>query len=173
MKIGILAGAVALALLSCGAAAAQDRTIGEDAPWRFQTPGDRSARQNGLTLYELNRNGYFDQIRMGNMGALAGAGGLLGATSGNVNNQFTFIDQSTTTNNCSSAGSGVGSTLTCGRGDNTVTGVTQDSRGNTNTSTTTVTGNTVTNRDNQNQTNVNTGNGTQTTTGPSRPAGSN
>lgn len=173
MIIRLLAGAAALALLAGTAAAAQDRNIGEDSAWRFQTPGDRTARQNGLTLYELNRNGYFDQIRQGNLGALAGAGGLLGATSGNVNNQFTFIDQSTTTNNCSSSGSGVGSTLTCGRGDNTVSGTSQTSSGNTNTSRTDVTGNTVTNRDNQTQTNVNTGGGTQNNSGSNRPAGSN
>ena len=74
MKMKILAGAsVALALLA-GAAQAQDRSIGEDAPWRFGTANDRAVKQNGLQLFELNKAGYFDQLQAGNPAAVAGAG---------------------------------------------------------------------------------------------------
>lgn len=165
-----LAGALALAL-AASAAAAQDRAIGEDSAWRFQSASDRVARQNGLNQFELNKSGYFDQIQAGNLGALAGAGGLLGGSAANTNNVFNFIDQSVTTNNCSA--SAVGASLTCGRGDNNVTGTTQTSTGNTNTSDNNISGNTVTNRDNQTQTNLVTGNGGQTVnTGPTgRPGG--
>ena len=168
LKSTAIAGVAAL-LLCAAPALAQDRAIGEDSAFRFMDANSRAVRQNSLSLYELNRNGYFDQIRQGNLGALAGAGGLLGATSGNTANVFQFIDQSTTTNNCSNAGSGVGSTMSCSRGDNSVSGVNQTSTGNTMSSETNVTGNTVTNRDNQTQTNVNTGGGSQPVTGPSRP----
>lgn len=146
------------------ASQAQDRqnNIGEDAPWRFRSASDRVATQNSLSLFELNKAGYFDQIQSGNMAALAGAGGLLGSSAGNTNNVFNFVDQSTTTNNCSATA--VGSTITCGRGDNTVTDITQTSTGNTNTAETTITGNTLTNQGNQ--TNVNTGNGNQNNGSP-------
>lgn len=159
MKLHLaLAGALAIGLMA-SAATAQDRSIGEDSAWRFQSATDRAVRQNGLNQYELNRAGYFDHIRNGNMGALAGAGGLLGGSSANTNNVFNFIDQSVTTNNCSA--SAVGASLSCGRGDNNVSGVSQTSTGNNQTATTDISGNTVTNRGNRTTNNVNTGSGDQ------------
>lgn len=167
-----LAGAIAL-VLAAGAASAQDRSIGEDSAWRFQTASDRAVRQNGLNQFELNKAGYFDQIQAGNLGALAGAGGLLGGSAANTNNVFNFIDQSQTTNNCSA--SAVGASLTCGRGDNNVSGVNQTSTGNTQDAHNEIRDNEVTNRDNQSQTNLVTGNGPQTvSSGPTgRPVGGN
>ena len=153
----VLAAAAAVALtMTASAALAQDRSIGEDSPYRFSSASDRAVKQNNLQLFELNRNGYFEQIRAGNMGALAGASGLLGGSAANTNNSFTFIDQSQVTNNCSNSGGG---SLVCSRGDNTVTGVTQTSTGNTQNADNTISGNEVTNRDNT--TNIDTDGGTK------------
>ena len=173
MKLTVALLSAAVVGLMATTASAQDRSIGEDSAWRFQSASDRAVRQNGLNQYELNRSGYFDQIRAGNLGALAGAGSLLGGSSANTSNVFQFIDQSVTTNNCSA--SAVGASLTCGRGDNNVSGVNQTFTGNTQTSSTDISGNTVTNRDNQNQTNLVTGNGGQNvSSGPTgRPQGGN
>lgn len=141
------ASAVALAAaLFAGAATAQDRAIGEDSAYRFSNANDRAVRQNSLQMLQLRAAGYYDQIGAGNAAALAGAGGLLGGSAANTNNQFTFIDQSQVTNNCSNTGGG---SMTCSRGDNTVSGVNQTSTGNTQDANTTITGNTVENRDNQ------------------------
>lgn len=159
MKLTVALASAAAVCLMASAAVAQDRTIGEDSAWRFGSANDRAVRQNGLNQFELNKAGYFDQIQAGNLGALAGAGGLLGGSAANTNNVFNFIDQSVTTNNCSA--SAVGASLSCGRGDNNVSGVNQTSTGNTQDANTTISGNTVTNRDNQSQTNVNTGSGPQ------------
>lgn len=157
MKSKIFVGAgLALALMA-GAAAAQDRTIGEDAPWRFGTPNDRAVRQNGLQLFELNKAGYFNQLQAGNPAAVAGAGGLLGGSAANTNNVFQFIDQSVTNNNCSA--SAVGASLTCSGSTNSVSN-NQTSTGNTQDATNTIRDNTVTSRGNQ--TNTNTGSGSQT-----------
>lgn len=157
MRISVIAGAgLALAMLA-GGAQAQDRAIGEDAPWRFQSASDRVARQNSLQLFELNKAGYFDQLQAGNPAAVAGAGGLLGGSAANTNNVFQFIDQSVTTNNCSA--SAVGATLTCSGSTNTVNND-QTSTGNTQDANTTIRDNDITNTGNQ--TNTNTGSGTQT-----------
>lgn len=173
MKLTVAFASAAAVCLLASAAAAQDRTIGEDSAWRFGTANERAVRQNGLNQFELNKAGYFDQIQAGNLGALAGAGGLLGGSAANTNNVFNFIDQSVTTNNCSA--SAVGASLSCGRGDNNVSGVNQTSTGNTQDSNTNISGNTVTNRDNQTQTNLVTGNGGQNvSSGPNgRPVGGN
>lgn len=159
MKLQVALLSAAVVGLMATTAAAQDRSIGEDSAWRFQSASDRAVRQNGLNQYELNRAGYFDQIRNGNMGALAGAGSLLGGSSANTNNVFNFIDQSVTTNNCSA--SAVGASLTCGRGDNNVSGVNQTSTGNTQNADTDISGNTVTNRGNRTTNNQNNGSGDQ------------
>lgn len=157
MKSTIIVGAaVALALGVAGAASAQDRRIGEDSPWRFQDANDRVARQNALQLFELNKSGYFDELKAGNPAAVAGAGGLLGGSASNTNNVFQFIDQSQTTNNCSA--SGVGASITCSGSTNTVNND-QVSTGNTQDATNTIRDNTVTNQGNQ--TNTNTGSGSQ------------
>lgn len=155
MKLSILAAA-AVALMATGAAA-QDRSIGEDSPWRFQSPSDRVAKQNALNQFELNKAGYFDQLQAGNPAAIAGAGGLLGGSAANTNNVFQFIDQSVTTNNCSA--SAVGASLTCSGSSNTVNN-NQTSTGNTQDATNTIRDNTITNTGNQ--TNTNTGSGSQT-----------
>ncbi len=88
MKLKVALLCAAFVGLMAPAASAQDRSIGEDSAWRFQSASDRAVRQNGLNQYELNRAGYFDQIRAGNLGALAGAGSLLGGSSANTSNVF-------------------------------------------------------------------------------------
>ena len=157
MRISVIAGAaVALAMLA-GGAQAQDRAIGEDAPWRFQSASDRVARQNSLQLFELNKAGYFDQLQAGNPAAVAGAGGLLGGSAANTNNVFQFIDQSVTNNNCTA--SAVGASLSCSGSTNTVNND-QTSTGNSQNAETNIRDNTITNTGNQ--TNTNTGSGSQT-----------
>ncbi|UTC28838.1 hypothetical protein MARCHEWKA_03260 [Brevundimonas phage vB_BpoS-Marchewka] len=157
MRMKILAGAAVALAMAASAAHAQDRSIGEDAPWRFGTASDRAVKQNSLQLFELNKAGYFDQLQAGNPAAVAGAGGLLGGSAANTNNVFQFIDQSVTNNNCTA--SAVGASLSCSGSSNQVSN-NQTSTGNTQDATTTIRDNTVTNQGNQ--TNTNTGSGSQT-----------
>jgi hypothetical protein len=141
--------AVALAVPSSAFA----QNIGEEGGWQFRTPDDRAVAASIAQLIELQKSGAF---RAQGYNGANGSGGVP-ATAANTNNVFQFIDQSTTTNNCSSTGA-VGAPITCGGGGgNTVSGTSQTTSGSTQTSSNDISGNTFTSSNNRTSNNTNVG----------------
>lgn len=159
MKLGLLAGVVALAITS----AAQAQNIGEEGGWQFQSPNDRAVSASIAQLIELKDAGAFDAQGFPTAGG--GGGSMSGSSAANTNNVFQFIDQSVTTNNCSSSGA-VGSPISCGgHGGSSISGTSQYSAGNTNSATSEVKDNTFTSTGNTTNNNANVGDTITSTNG--------
>lgn len=136
-------------------ASAQSWGVSEDTPWRFRSSDQTAVLQNNVNMIELQKSGYYDLLKSGGAAGAAagGGGGLFGTTTSSTQNFFQVIQQ--TTNNCSATA--VGATLSCGSGNQSVSGTNLTSTGNTTHSTTTVTDNVVDNVSNS-------GSGTQNVT---------
>lgn len=103
--------AMALALSAVGLAHAEG-SIGEDSNWHFRSASDRAVQQGNLNFIQLQKAGYYDQLRHGGIGGAASGGyggaGLAGATA--TSNYFQLFSQ--TVNNCQSSGT-VGAPISC------------------------------------------------------------
>jgi hypothetical protein len=143
MRFMLLVSAAALALPT----AAYAQNIGEEGGYQFKTPEERIVDLQIEQTRQIQENGGFSML-----GGFGGGGSPLGSAA-NTNNVFQFIDQSVTTNNCSSSGA-VGAPITCGgHGGNTVSGTNQTSTGNTQNASNDIKDNTL-NNNSSNTTNV-------------------
>jgi len=162
MKLSLML-VCAIACAVPGVCSAQ--TLGEEGAWQFRTPAERSVAAGVAALIEARKA---EERRRESGGGgfasdgTAGGGGASGSAA-TTNNYFQYVDQSQTTNNCSSSGA-VGSPISCGGGSTSLSGVSQVSSGNTNSSRTEVTGNTITSSGNTTNAAVN-GNISSTTAG--------